>query len=267
MPFDDPVVGPSPDRPRTPAMRGASMLVVVAVGGIGFGIGRSVGTQPAAPVSSASRSSVPAEEPAGESTVDGGVIGDVTSSYWVPTPMETLYERTTDSGIRIRLQGGQRWNGSWIEGDWIEGDWTAAGYCLADRDARVTFDSDDLVDIGGAGLYSELFRGLRVEAGETGWADDHVVRYLVVQADTATEVAVSWDDGLADRTPTSGGFAVLAVEPTTSDGDVWNMDYTLEVVEPDGVREFGRDDLEYRDDAGYQAGCNPPLPGLPEPGE
>jgi hypothetical protein len=78
---------------------------------------------------------------------------------------------------------------------------------------------------------------------------------------------VSWDDGLADRTPTNGGFAVLAVEPTTSDGDVWNMDYTLEVVEPDGVREFGRDDLEYWDDVDYQAGCNPPLPGLPEPGE
>ena len=261
----------------------AATMLVAAAGGAGFGIGRSVGDDAVAtgPVDDARAATVPAverptagsavsadrdlvvaEEPAQEPTAEGGVYGDMTSSYWVPTRMETLYERTTDSGIRIRLQGGQVWDGRWSEGDW-----TSAAWCSTNRDARITFDAADLVDVGGAGLYAELYRGVQAQVGEVGWADDRPVRYLVVQTDVATEVAVNWGDGHADRAATVGGLAVLAVETDTANGDVWSLPYTLELVEPTGTRTLTNVDLEYWNEPEYQAGCNPPPPGLPEPGE
>lgn len=263
----------------------AATMLVAAAGGVGFGIGRSVvddtvATEPvddapsatspaadepavAAPAPSAARDMAAMEErPAEEPADDGGAYGDMSNSYWIPTPMETIYERTTDSGIRIRLQGGQIWDSSWSEGAW-----TSAAYCSTSREARITFDAVDLVDAGGAGLYVELYNGVQAQVGEVGWADDRPVRYLVVQTDAATEVAVTWGDGLVDRVVTVDGLAVLVVEPDASSGDIWSLPYRLELVEPSGVRTLTNADLEYWNLPDYQAGCTPPLPGLPEPGD
>lgn len=265
----------------------AAMLIAGA-GGTGFGIGRSVsdGEQIAsdAPVETADGASSetdaptpeptsepaaePAAEPAEETAADETAVpvpaGDAASSYWTPTAMELLHERTLASGIRVRLQVGQTWD----EG-WSEPGWTPAGYCLQNREARITFDGPDIVDVGGAGLYSELFQGLQVQVGEVGWADGHPVRYLVVQADPGvTEVAVTWDDGLTDRTAVENGTAVLVVEPTTNDPDgAWSREYTLEITDATGVRAASRDELNYYENPEYRAGCNPPPPALPDPGE
>jgi hypothetical protein len=276
----------------------AAMLIAGA-GGVGFGIGRSVsdGEQIAsnsaaqAPASDAPAGDEPAgdepavDEPAADEvdepvgtvpteavpvttvvTTDGVPESgdDAASSYWAPAPMQLLQERTLASGIRVRLQVGQTW-----EHGWSEGDWTPAGYCMQNREARVTFDGPDLVDVGGAGLFAELFRGLQVQVGETGWADDHPVRYVVVQAEPSiSEVAVNWDDGLSDRAAVTNGVAVLVVEPATVDRDgVWSRGYTIEVTDTAGVRTLTQADLNYYEDPEFRAGCNPPPPALPDAGE
>lgn len=269
----------------------AAAMLIAGAGGIGFGIGRSVseeteqvaaarpGTQEAEPVTreatttlpptTVADATIPVLTPATTvltpSPADGdGTAVDPASSYWTPTPMELLHERTLASGTRVRLQVGQPFDVGWYEGDW-----RPAAYCMQDREARITVDGPDVVDVGGVALYSELFAGLQVQPGEVGWADDHPVRYLVVQADPAvTEVAVTWDDGLTDRSALADGVAVLVVEPGASDPDgVWMRDYALEVTEATGVRTLTRDDLNYYEDPEYRAGCNPPPPALPDPGE
>lgn len=278
----------------------AAMLIAGA-GGIGFGIGRSVSdpveliasnaasmdarsrgerdeltdasTPPAAvpattsPVTTAPGSPPPTVSPAPgtaeleASAVDMAVDMD---GAWTPVPMELLYERVLGNGIRLRLQVGQTWTDHWS----VAG-WTPAGYCTPNREARITFDGAGLVDIAGAALYSDLYKGLQVQPGDVGWADDHPIRYLVVQADPAvTEVAVTWDDGLSDRVAVVDGIAVLVVEPATSDPyGVWRREFTFEVVDAGGMRLLARDDLDYSDDPDHRAGCNPPPPELPAPGE
>lgn len=269
----------------------AAAMLIAGAGGIGFGIGRSVSedaeqmvadqsaTQEAEPVTNESATTLPATTVPGTaaptpaptttlptpSTGDSdGAASDPASSYWTPTPMDLLHERTLPSGIRVRLQVGQS-----FETGWYEGEWRPAAYCFADREARITVDGPDIVDVGGVALYSEVFAGLQVQPGEVGWADDHPVRYLVVQADPAvTEVAVAWDDGLTDRVGVSNGVAVLVVESAASDPDgAWIRDYVLEVTEATGVRTVTRDDLNHYEDPDYRAGCSPPPPALPDPGE
>ena len=266
----------------------AAMLIAGA-GGTGFGLGRSVsdgeqvasdapaetaGAASSEPDSSAAEEPVeepaaaPAVEPAAEPAADAPLppvpAGDTTASYWTPTAMELLHERTLPSGVRVRLQVGQTWDDGWSDDGW-----TPAAYCMQNREARITFDGAGIVDVGGAGLYSELFQGLQVQVGEVGWADGHPVRYLVVQADPGVvEVAVTWDDGLTDRTAVENGTAVLVVEPATHDqGGTWSRDYTLEITDAAGVRSASRDELNYYENPEYRAGCNPPPPALPDPGE
>jgi hypothetical protein len=101
-----------------------------------------------------------------------------------------------------------------------------------------------------------------------GWVDDHAIRYLTVQADPGiTDIAVTWEDGLSDRTAVVDGFAVLVVEPSESDVDPWSLAYVLEVTDANGSRVISSGDLNYYDDPEYRAACNPPPPSLPAPGE
>lgn len=274
----------------------AAMLVAGA-GGAGFGLGRSVSDgdaglasadRPAAAPTArdagddrapadADESSAGAESPAAPApptSAESNTAGDLEGSfateadggalgYWAPEPMELLYERTLDSGVRVRAQAGQTWDNTWTEGDW-----TAADFCNQSRDGRVTFDGPDIVDVGNAGWWTSLFRGIQAQPGVVGWVDDHPIRYLTVQADPGiTDIAVTWEDGLSDRTSVVDGFAVLVVEPSETDVDPWSLGYELEVTDASGSRVVTSADLNYYDDPEYRAACNPPPPSLPDPGE
>ncbi len=265
-------------------------MLVAAAGGAGFGLGRSVDDgndqltaavtdDPAdsarasgSPVvaTTVARAAPPTTPPpfAGAPTPGYGQATsqiaadsstDVDGDYNGQLPMTLVYERRLDSGVRVRLLTGQ----SWADDGWYGSDWQPAKFCSATAESRLTFDGPDIVDVTGYGWYEELFNGLAVQVVEAGYADGRPLRVLQVQtAPDATEVAVAWGDGAADRTAVVAGVAVLVVEGTNPFGD-----YSFEITDSAGTRTLTNADLDLYRDPEYRAACEEPPPPLPEAGE
>ena len=267
-------------------------MLVAAAGGAGFGLGRSVGdgddqltaavTDDAAEVARASGDAVattaveraapprttlplfvaPSPSPGyGQATsevaTDSAAVG-VDGDYYGQLPMTLVYERQLDSGVRVRLMTGQSW-----ADDGYGGEWRPAKFCYATKDSRLTFDGPDIVDVTGYGWYEELFNGLSVQVVEAGYADGRPLRVLQVQtAPDATEVAVVWADGAADRTAVVDGVAVLVVDGTNPFDD-----YSFEITDSAGTRTLTTADLNYYSDPEFRAACEEPPPPLPDAGE
>lgn len=273
----------------------AAMLVAGA-GGVGFGIGRSVadegeqisaaasvdtadGTPQEAsttttavistdtdlsvlprPTAPPTRTAGSATEPGDEAAADDAAAVDEGYGLYQPEPLNLVYERRLDSGIRVRLMSGQSWSGD----QWYGPGWRPAAFCWATAESRLTIDGPDVVDVLGYGWYEELFKGLSVQPIDAGWADGHPLRILQVQtAPDATEVAVVWVDGASDRTAVVDGVAVLVV-----DGENPYTDYTFEITDATGTRSMTNEDLDYQHrDPDFRAACEEPPPALPEAGE
>ena len=264
-------------------------MLVAAAGGAGFGLGRSVGDgddQLTAAVTedSAARASgnavatttverlappmttlpplrtAPSPSPGyGQAPAEVEADSALAGEYRGQLPLTLVYERQLDIGVRVRLMSGQ----SWPDEGWYGADWRPAKFCYATAESRLTFDGPDLVDVTGYGWYEELFKGLAVQVVEAGYADGRPLRVLQVQtAPDATEVAVTWSDGGADRTAVVNGAAVLVVEGTDPYGD-----YSFEITDAAGTRMLTNSDLDYYRDADYRAGCEEPPPALPDAGD
>lgn len=207
--------------------------------------------------------SEPAEAPA-IAVDEAPPLGDdaAASSYYVPGPLETVYERTID-GVRYRAQRGEPYPD---EGDFYEVDgWQPAEFCWPRADGRVTLDGPDVVDVVGMGWYTAIYGDVVASPGVAGFSDDVPQTVVLVQTvPDATTARVEWPTGVSDETPVEGGVAVLVLPGVT---DPWlEPDVLVEVDTPGGVVTVplaGAFDV----DEEFRDACSPPPPELPEPGE
>jgi hypothetical protein len=242
------------DRPqrRAVAVVGAAMLVAAA-GGVGFGLGRSGGSESAstdvaeiapaqeAPGGTESLGDQPrtvetvlatgndsvapgaATELAGEASGGGGyaVFGN--------QPTELIAERITDSGITLRAHLGEIWDQSdYLVGEFgTETDWTPPGWCFESGQVRIamsggTATGSSVIDVGTVSWWTEPFQGRAVSWLTLGVADGNPHRVVFVQAPVdVTTVTVTHADGSTDSTAPIGGVALLVVPggPATTQHD------------------------------------------------
>ena len=290
-------------RRRWVAGVGAAMLIAAA-GGVGYGIGRSVddgsssagssevdstAARPgddAPPTTAVAEPSIAADDAAVPVTTT--LLGDVTAemagdmgasggwaySQWNGGPLETMFERTTDSGFTLRAQLGQVWED---EGYYGPGDWRPAPWCFPSGDLRISLAGNEVIDVGSAGWYREAYQGRAVSWLTMGSADDRPQWVVVVQAppDT-TAVTVTFADGSTDTTAPQNGVAVLTVPgsgPTevTEGGYTYFVDtapdFAVTFDEPAGAVTVESEGVDTWNDPEFVASCQPPPPALPEPGE
>ena len=282
-------------------------MLIAAAGGVGYGSGRGVDrdTSPADGGSSAddeaagdaaaaATTSPTIEEPSAtlaptsEYESDDGAeqieVGDtgIRSSggtgyaAFGSQPMATLYERSTDSGVVLRVQLGQMWDMG-VGGDWGAGDWRPAPWCFEAGQLRVSMMGNGIVDVGGAPWYSEPFKGRAVSWLLLGGNDGDPHWVIVAQApEDATNVRVAFADGSTDEAAPQGGIAVLTGpgEPSTpvDEGDyTYWMDPTpsFEVSFEGGAEPvtIASDGAGPWDDPEFRESCTPPPPALPDAGE
>jgi hypothetical protein len=303
---------PGRGRRRMIAAVGAVMLVAAAAGA-GYGIGHNVDRDAVGSTSSDSgddeaastaETAVPSTRPLERSAepatteylddasstsletgdVDLGSVGGATIGAsggpgyagFGTQPMELLFERTTESGLQLRAQLGQIWDGD-QQVDWGAGDWRPAPWCYESAQLRVSMTGNGIVDVGGVPWYAEAFRGRSVSWLLLGGNDGSPQWVVVVQApvDTAN-VRVQFADGATDQAVPQGGLAVLTVPgqpstPVTEDGYTYWMDPIPDFeVSFDGGAEpvtVGSDGVGNWNDPEFRRSCSPPPPALPEPGE
>ncbi|HUF98558.1 MAG TPA: hypothetical protein VMM60_10555 [Ilumatobacter sp.] len=193
---------------------------------------------------------------------------DMTSSYYpgMPAQYEFVSERTDESGLRIRVLRGPTWG----MGDYYPGaGWSPAEFCWATGDLRVTFDSPTLVDVTSFSYFTQLFDGVEAQVSTAGWADGQTMRVGMVQTDTdATDVVITWEDGITAAAPVVDGVAVVASPGPESDPNiVWALAYTIELVGPSGMTSVSSDEFDRYSDPVYREACEPPPPALPDAGE
>ena len=282
----------------------AAAMLVAGAGGAGFGLGRSVGDQPAAgeaiapagttpgtaapapattvtppatlppetaPLPTAPATYAPAATIAVPVAPPGVVSGsvedfaaDMTAPY-APQPLTLLGSRQLADGTRVRVQIGQPWD----MGDMgYPGGFQPAAWCMANQELRVTVDGPDQVDATGMSAYADL-RGAPLDRvahrGEFGYADGRPLRVLLVQSSVGdTTATVRWDDGATDVADFTDGIVVLVADGT----DAWEHTYELDVTGPAGIRTVTTADVEdVYSLPEWREGCEPPPPSLPEPGE
>ena len=275
----------------------AAAMLIAAAGGAGYGIGRSVDDGPGADAAATDETERPASTIAEPSVTPAPMIEEVAdpmpeggddSDFGVRSsggpgyaafgsqPMETLAERTTDTGFALRVQLGQTWDMG-LDGDWGAGDWRPAPWCFESGQLRVSMTGNGVVDVGGVPWYAEPFKGRAVSSLLLGGNDSSPQWVVVVQSPAdVTNVRVTFVDGSTDSVAPQGGIAVLTVpgEPATP---VTEGDYTYYVdptptfdVTFEGGAEpavIGSDGAGTWDDPEFRASCTPPPPALPEAGE
>lgn len=187
------------------------------------------------------------------------------SYYGVSGPMVLTYERELDNGLRLRVLRGQNWDN--MQG-WPEGQWRPAAFCFGTAEMRITIDGKvdgaDVVDVTGSQFYDDMYGEVEIQTVETGWADDHPMRILTVQAIPGiTEVTVVWADGLTDTTTVIDGLAVLVVDGSGA----WQTEYTLDVTDVSGTHSVDASPDDRYNDPEWRAACQEPPPELPAAGE
>lgn len=184
-----------------------------------------------------------------------------------PAELETVYERTALDGVRVHVQRGDVFDDE-VEydefGDPFDGDaWQPAAFCYPAGEGRITIAGPDVVVVSWF-WYAELYGELEVMPVSVRWADGRPLRVVVAQtAPTVTEVAVTWPDGAADRTPVVDGVAVLLADGELDD----SAEFLLQIVTADGTRDLTAAELQRGRDPEWRAACDPPPPPLPEAGE
>lgn len=280
----------------------AAAMLIAAAGGVGYGIGRGVDREtsdvdPAAREDAAvpttasrivaepsttlsTRPSAVVETDAAEFTESLDVTprssGGIGYAPFGTQPMDTLFERTTDSGFVVRVQLGQTWE-SEMQGDWGAGDWRPAPWCFEAGQLRVSMVGNGVVDVGGVPWYSEPFEGRSVSWVLLGGNDADPQWVIVAQAPADdTNVRVTFADGSTDSVAPQGGMAVLTApgEPSTpvDEGDyTYWMDPTpsFQVVFEGGTEPVTIDSsgIGSWDDPEFVESCTPPPPALPDAGE
>ncbi len=280
----------------------AAAMLIVAAGGVGYGIGRGV-DRDAATIGTGSADAArdePSNEPdttgAPSTTLastsddmaaeaaDGDVYVDAPMrssggqgyAAFGTQPMDTIFERITASGFEVRVQLGQVWEGE-DQDNWGAGDWRPAPWCYESGQLRVSMSGNGLVDVGGVPWYAEPFKGRSVSWLLLGGNDGAPQWVVVAQTPAdATNVRVVFADGSIDEAVPQGGVAVLTArgEPSTAvteDGYTYFMEPTprFEVTFEGGVEPVTIDSAGVGtwDDPEFRESCTPPPPALPDAGE
>jgi len=296
--FDDLQVEPDDggrgrSRRRWMAGVGAAMLIAAA-GGVGYGIGRSVGDDTSGVASSAESGapSTEAEPAMTEPTVDvpatsiGGVVssaGDTSASggsgysLFGAQPMQLVAERTTESGFTLRVHLGETWpDGAIYDDGYGAGDWRPAAWCFPSGQLRIAMSGNGVIDVGSTSWFTEPYKGRAISWLTLGAADGSPQWVIVAQTPPGTTgVTVTFADGATDSTTPQNGVAILTA-PGAPSTQIVEGDYTYwsdaqpefevtfagadgGVVSADGVGDWN--------DPEYRAACEPPPPALPDPGE
>lgn len=218
-------------------------------------------------------------------------------SDYMGLPLDLLYQRVTDTGIRVVVHDSGNW-GQFIEfeegvdivpatiaasettapaaGFAVPGTvpapapdepvvpgWVPAEWCTPVGGMRVSMTYKDAIGIGNGSKFSEVRDGgLSLTLFSSGYAENQHFRVLVLQVeDGTTLVTATWADGAVDAAAPVNGWVVLA-----SPGDS-TVQFDLSLQIPDGMKNVSYDQLPREGDVEWQKACNPPPPELPAPGE
>lgn len=140
--------------------------------------------------------------------------------------------------------------------------WAPPAWCNAIGGFRVTMTYKEAVGSAQGQRFTEPRDGVNVTLFSSGSAEGTPFRVLVLQlAPDVTSAAVRFTDGGADAATPSGGWVVLGV-PGPQSGK-----FSITLQGATGERVIDWKDLPQVGDLGWQKGCNPPPPRLPEPGD
>lgn len=205
-------------------------------------------------------------------------IGYGPSFDYVGEPLATIIERTTDSGISVRVQQVPDWPGPTV-GQTVPGAWSPAPWCNPLGPSRIAMTYGEAISVGQGMRYREPKDGVAASAFVAGYADGTPFTVVVAQVDaTVAAVSAEFASGGTDTATPENGFAILAVpsapDPLSSpDGQSWSVplppDYTLTVDRTDGTStEISGLDLlaQQGGGEGWEEACAPPTE-LPDPGE
>jgi hypothetical protein len=197
-------------------------------------------------------------------------------SDYMGDKLEMLYQRITDTGIRIVVHDNGNWGGD-FEGDvvaeplglappstvpGIDG-WVPAPWCFAEGGIRVAMTYKDAIGISNGSQYAEPREsGLTLLMFSSGYAEGQRFRVLVLQVAADTTLATaSWADGSTDSAVPVNGWVVLA---TPGDSAV---EFDISLQRAAAAIDIAYDDLPRDGDLEWQKACNPPPPELPAAGE
>ncbi|MDO8364425.1 MAG: hypothetical protein Q7V88_16150 [Actinomycetota bacterium] len=222
---------------------------------------------------------------------------DYGSDYMGPE-LDVLFQRVTDTGIRVTVHDNGDW-GAWGEGGDVVpfeapaaapavapavestaaavepapggviappttvgvGGWVPAAWCSPIGGFRLTMSYKDAIGVAGGSRYTEPRDGIAATLFTSGYAEGVPFRVLVLQlAPDVTQAAVVWDDGATDAAAAVKGWVVLAT-PGEPSGK-----FDLTVQTGAGERRIAWDELPREGDIAWQKACNPPPPSLPDAG-
>lgn len=216
-------------------------------------------------------------------------------SDYVGAELDLLYQRTTETGIRLVIHDMGQWAMpvEFIEGDiditaatiaaegivapaetiadegfapapvtTVVGGWVPEPWCSPSGGFRVSMTYKDAVAVSSGSRYEEPRDGLQATMFSGGYAESQPFRVLVLQvSDDITLASVSWDDGATDAAVPVDGWVALAT-PGAPSGK-----FVLDLETAGGGRTIDWNEIPRDGDAGWQKGCTPPPPELPAPGE
>ena len=278
-----PLSGPGSRRRRWLLL--ASAAVVVA-GGIAATVALSGDDKPAAEVSRSTvvetaDTDVAGDGPIVEVVQDPNGFPDYGSDYMGPQ-LDTMFQRTTDTGIRLVLQNSGDWQNFAMvdEGFGVavtavgiaakvappdtgpDGSWVAPAWCSPIGGFRLTMLYKDAVGVSNGSRYGEPRDGISTTLFSSGYAEGVPFRALVLNlADDVISATATWQDDATDAAVPVDGWVVLAT-PGEASGK-----FTLVLQTEAGERTIAWNDLPQDGDLGWQKDCSPPPPSLPEAGE
>ncbi|CAN5412273.1 hypothetical protein BH10ACT2_BH10ACT2_16320 [soil metagenome] len=226
---------------------------------------------------------------------------DYGSDYMGPQ-LETMLQRTTDSGIRMTLQNSGDWqNFAFADGDSSGGgvaitsvatdgnvvtviasggvappppvpgvppntgpdqSWVAPAWCNPVGGFRLTMLYKDAVGISNGSRYGEPRDGVSVTLFSSGYAEGVPFRALVVNVADDVVGVTATWDDDASDTAVPVNGWVVVATPGPASGK-----FVLVLQTDGGERTIAWDELPQDGDLDWQKGCSPPPPDLPLAGD
>ncbi len=209
---------------------------------------------------------VPITEPG----IDG--FPDYGSDY-VGVELETMFQRVTDTGIRVTLQDSGNWDnfgGVKIAPPDTEppfapghGGWVPPAWCSPVGGYRLAMSYKDAIGISNGSRYSEVREGgLGVTLFSSGYAEGSPFRVLVLQVGPdIVQAGATWDDGGGDAAVAVNGYVVLATPGASNT----HFDVTVQTELAERIVSWA--EMPREGDVAWQKSCSPPPPELPAAGE
>ncbi|MCE9623138.1 MAG: hypothetical protein K8R99_12410 [Actinomycetia bacterium] len=273
-----PLRGPGSRRRKLSVMAGAA---VVIAGGITAAVAFSGDDDD--PAADVSKSTV-VESSDTTGSGDGPAVAvapspdgfpDYGSDYMGPQ-LDTMFQRTTDTGIRLVLQNSGDWQDFVFEGDTGFGvaetiaipvappgtgqqsSWIAPQWCSPIGGFRLAMSFKDAIGIANGSRYGEPRDGLAATLFSSGYAEGVPFRALVLNlGDDVLSATATWADDASDTAVPVDGWVVLAT-PGEASGK-----FELVLQTETGERTVAWDEIPQDGDLEWQKDCSPPPPELP----